>query len=119
MRWESRVLRKPASSRGISGSSRLSASSVTKNDHSIELSCPQNRTARRVESKTRLRFGKLSMTSRVSSVGAGNPAFSQAFGIPHPPIISLQVAPGDVEGFEMSLNRGQGFLAGGVPAADL
>ena len=34
---------------------------MTKNDHSMELSCPQNRTARRVASKDRLGFGKLSM----------------------------------------------------------
>ena len=45
------------------GWSRSSASSVTKNDYSIALSCPQNRTARRVGSKTRLWLGKLIISS--------------------------------------------------------
>ena len=38
---------------------------VTKNDTSIALSCPQNRTARRVASYERLRFGKLNGMVRV------------------------------------------------------
>jgi hypothetical protein len=42
----------------------------TKNDHSIALSCPQNRTARRVGSKTRLRFGKSNIGHSVASGGA-------------------------------------------------
>src|SRR6516162_1167768 len=42
------------------GSTRFSASSVTKNATSIALSCPQKRTARRVASNARLLLGKLS-----------------------------------------------------------
>jgi hypothetical protein len=48
----------------------------------MALSCPQNRTARRVGSKTRLWFGKLIIRARLPSIGSRYLAFSQAFDIP-------------------------------------
>src|SRR5712691_8479809 len=47
------------------GWTRFNASSVTKNEASIALSWPQNRTARRLESYERLRLGKFSVMIRV------------------------------------------------------
>ena len=43
------------------GLNLLERFSVTKNEASIAVSSPQNGTARRVESKKRLRFGKLNV----------------------------------------------------------
>src|SRR5271156_5601719 len=101
------------------GCSRLSASSDTKNDHSIALSCPQNRTARRVGSKIRLRFGKLSIGPGACSLDVGNPAFPQAFGVPRPPIISFRVASGYPEGLQVAPDRSHGLVARGVSVTPL
>src|SRR5580704_7265633 len=53
------------------------------------------------------------------SFRVGNPAFAQAFGIAHPPIITLRIVPGHIECFQMLLHRDQGFLARREAATDL
>jgi hypothetical protein len=79
---------------------------------------PRTRTARRVGSKTRLRFGKLSMAHGISSLGGRNPAFAQAFGIPRPPITSFAIVSRYFEGLQILLERNQGVFACGISAAD-
>jgi hypothetical protein len=63
---QSNASRKPTASEQPLGWIRLKASSLMKNDASSALSCPQNRTARRVSSYERLWFGK-SITGLIGS----------------------------------------------------
>ena len=67
-RFVSKARSRLASSCSAFGCRRFSASSVTKNDHSIARSWPQNRMAHRVGSKIRLWFGKLSIGVVFTSV---------------------------------------------------
>jgi hypothetical protein len=50
----------------------------------------------------------------VLSVSTRNPAFSQTFGIPRPPIISFRIVSGYPKTLQMSLDRSQGLVARGV-----
>jgi hypothetical protein len=59
------------------------------------------------------------MVHSTSSLGDGNPAFAQAFGIPRPPKIFFAIVSGYFEGLQILLERNQGVFARGIIPADL
>src|SRR3954449_11138488 len=80
------------------GTSRVSAARVTKNDHSIELSYPQKRTASRVASKLRLAFGNLKGMTCLMRCSPSQPSFQRRrieFGNLRHTLFARQVWAGD------------------------